>query len=66
MTQNQLAYQANLEAQRANQAREAELQRSNMAKEAETTRSNQERERATRENDRGNRFVNIWRTLLGR
>lgn len=40
MTQNQLAYQANLEAQRANQAREAENLRSNQAREAETHRSN--------------------------
>lgn len=51
MTANQIAYQANLEAQRANRAREAEAIRSNQANEAikqgglrETTRANKAKE----------------------
>lgn len=40
MTRNQLTYHANLEAARANKAKEAENYRSNLAKEIETNRSN--------------------------
>lgn len=44
MTQNQLQYQANLEAQRANEARELETARANKAKEKETKRANKAKE----------------------
>ena len=47
MTQNQIAYQAHLENQRANKAREAETHRSNIANETETRRSNLARETET-------------------
>lgn len=47
MTQNQIAYQAHLENQRANKARETETHRSNIANEEETKRSNIAREAET-------------------
>lgn len=47
MTQNQIAYQAHLENQRANKARETETHRSNIANETETKRSNLAKEAET-------------------
>lgn len=47
MTQNQIAYQAHLENQRANKARETETHRSNIANERETNRSNLAKEAET-------------------
>lgn len=59
MTRNQLQYQANLEIERSNRAREQEQHRSNVRNEAltatnisETTRANKAREK---ENERHNR-----------
>lgn len=54
MTTNQLAYHRDMEAKRANLAKEQELLRSHLAQEFETNRSNVMRENETMRHNRAN------------
>lgn len=57
MTQNQLAYQSNIERRRNDQAVEAETNRTNLAKEAETKRANMVKEFETNRSNLANEAI---------
>jgi len=65
MTQNQLAYHANKERERANRAQEAELHRSNVAKETHNAKVLAENKRQFNRSNWHNAISNVGRGIGG-
>lgn len=65
MTQNQLAYHANKERERANRAQEYELHRSNVAKETHNAKMLAENKRQFNRSNWHNAISNIGRGIGG-